>query len=144
MYAIPANNMEYPRRFRPYRVRALASANCQCWEAARALRAAPTFFKRIKIDDGGRGKENFVDGGLRCNDLTKQVLEDAKALVTVDWWGVLSVSEWVILEPLDLPELELLQVVQPPWVLSVRPRDDCLVGGSPTSIQSEIRPEVFL
>jgi predicted acylesterase/phospholipase RssA len=78
--AMPANNMEYPRRFRTYPVRALASANCQIWEAARATSAAPTFFKRIEIDDGSGGKEEFIDGGLRCNNPTKQVLEEAKAI----------------------------------------------------------------
>ena len=78
--AMPANNMEYPRRFRTYPVRALASANCQIWEAARATSAAPTVFKRIEIDDGSGGTEEFVDGGLRCNNPTKQVLEEAKAI----------------------------------------------------------------
>ena len=78
--ATPANNMEYPRRFRTYLVRALASANCQIWEAAQATSAAPTFFKRIEIDDGSGGTEEFVDGGLRCNNPTKQVFEEAKAI----------------------------------------------------------------
>jgi predicted acylesterase/phospholipase RssA len=78
--AMPASNMEYPRLFRTYPVRALASANYEIWEAARATSAAPTFFKRITIDDGTGGKDDFVDGGLRCNNPTKQVLEEAKTL----------------------------------------------------------------
>lgn len=71
--------MEYPRRFRTYPVRALEIADCQIWEAARATSATPTFFKRIEIEDGSGGKEEFRDGGLRCNNPTKQVLEEAKA-----------------------------------------------------------------
>jgi predicted acylesterase/phospholipase RssA len=78
--AMPARNMEYPRRFRTYPVRALASANCEIWEAARATSAAPTFFKRIAISDGSGGTDEFVDGGLRCNNPAKQVLEEAKAI----------------------------------------------------------------
>lgn len=78
--AMPANNLEYPRRFRTYPVRALGSANCEIWEAARATSAAPTFFKRIAISDGSGGKEEFIDGGLRCNNPTKQVLEEPKAI----------------------------------------------------------------
>ena len=70
--AVPANNMEYPRRFRTYEVRDNPSANCKIWEAARATTAAPTFFKRIDI-----GQEQFIDGGLRCNNPAKQVLEEA-------------------------------------------------------------------
>ncbi|KAF2477529.1 FabD/lysophospholipase-like protein [Lindgomyces ingoldianus] len=50
--AVPANSMAYPRLFRTYPVRALASANCRIWEAARATTAAPTFFKHIAI--GGK------------------------------------------------------------------------------------------
>jgi predicted acylesterase/phospholipase RssA len=76
--AMPANNMEYPRRFRTYPVRVLASANCEIWEAARATSAAPTFFKRIEIDDGSGGKEEFVDGGMGCNNPVNQVLAEAR------------------------------------------------------------------
>ena len=76
--AMPARNMEYPRRFRTYPVRALASANCEIWEAARATSAAPTFFKRIAISDGGGAKEEFIDGGLGCNNPVIQVLEEAR------------------------------------------------------------------
>src|SRR5947209_2389498 len=75
---MPARNMEYPRRFRTYPVRALASANCEIWEAARATSAAPTFFKRIAISDGGGAKEEFIDGGLGCNNPVIQVLEEAR------------------------------------------------------------------
>jgi predicted acylesterase/phospholipase RssA len=75
--AMPANNLEYPRQFRTYSVRENDSANCEIWEAARATSAAPTFFKRIAISDGSGVKEEFIDGGLGCNNPTKQVLEEA-------------------------------------------------------------------
>jgi predicted acylesterase/phospholipase RssA len=78
--AVPANNMAYTRRFRTYRVRANASANCRIWEAARATTAAPTFFKRIAIGEEGHAKEEFVDGGLGCNNPAKQVLDEARVI----------------------------------------------------------------
>jgi hypothetical protein len=59
-------------------VRTLASANCRIWEAARATTAAPTFFKRIAIGEEGRAKEEFIDGGVRCNNPANQVLEEAR------------------------------------------------------------------
>jgi len=70
--------MEHPRRFRTYPVRALASANCRIWEAARATTAAPTFFKRIAIGEEGQAREEFVDGGLKCNNPAIQVLQEAR------------------------------------------------------------------
>jgi predicted acylesterase/phospholipase RssA len=75
--AMPANSMAYTRRFRTYRVRANASANCRIWEAARATTAAPTFFKRIAIGENGHAKEDFIDGALRCNNPAKEVLDEA-------------------------------------------------------------------
>ena len=76
--AVPANNMAYPRRFRTYPVRTLASPNCRIWEAARATTAATTFFKRIAIGEEGQAKEEFLDGGLVCNNPANQVLEEAR------------------------------------------------------------------
>jgi len=78
--AVPANNMAYPRRFRTYSVRANASANCKIWEAARATTAAPVFFKRIDIGEEGQAKEQFIDGGLKCNNPANQVLEEARKI----------------------------------------------------------------
>lgn len=78
--AVPANNMEHPRRFRTYPVRALASTNCRIWEAARATTAAPTFFKRIAIGEEGQAKEEFIDGGLKCNNPALRVLEEARSI----------------------------------------------------------------
>lgn len=76
--AMPAKNLAHPRRFRTYEVRALASANCRIWEAARATTAAPTFFERIAIGEEGHAKEEFIDGGVRCNNPTELVLDEAR------------------------------------------------------------------
>jgi predicted acylesterase/phospholipase RssA len=76
--AMPAKNMAHPRRFRTYAVRELESANCKIWEAARATTAAPTIFKRIFIGEEGRAKEEFIDGGIRCNNPAIQVMEEAR------------------------------------------------------------------
>ncbi|KAF4546132.1 putative kinesin, partial [Lasiodiplodia theobromae] len=76
--AMPARNMEHPRLFRTYRVRENASVNCEIWEAARATTAAPTFFKRVTIGELGQVKEEFIDGGVRCNNPADEVLEEAR------------------------------------------------------------------
>ncbi|KAL8737672.1 MAG: hypothetical protein Q9190_008088, partial [Brigantiaea leucoxantha] len=60
-----------------YPVRENAGTNCKIWEAARATTAAPTFFKRITIADDGGAQEDFLDGGLRFNNPTRLVLEEA-------------------------------------------------------------------
>ncbi|KAL8992272.1 MAG: hypothetical protein Q9169_007232, partial [Polycauliona sp. 2 TL-2023] len=60
-----------------YTVRENASSNCKIWEAARATTAAPTFFKRITIADSDGGKEDFLDGGVRWNNPTPLVLDEA-------------------------------------------------------------------
>ena len=78
--AMPAKNMAHPRRFRTYEVRENASPDCFIWEAARATTAAPTFFKRISIGEEGRAKEEFIDGGVRCNNPTDQVIEEARTI----------------------------------------------------------------
>jgi len=49
---------------------------CKIWQAARATSAAPTFFKRIKI---GR-KQEYIDGGMGCNNPSEVVLDEAKVL----------------------------------------------------------------
>ena len=76
--ATPAKNQERTRRFRSYRVRNFESTNCKIWEAARATTAAPTFFKRIHIGEKNQAQEEFVDGGLRCNNPTWEVIEEAR------------------------------------------------------------------
>src|SRR2546430_8249990 len=75
---MPAIDMAYPRRFRTYKVRNNASANCKVWEAARATTAAPTFFKRIAIGETGQIREQFIDAGIKCNNPTKVVMEEAR------------------------------------------------------------------
>jgi len=76
--AMPALNISSPRLFRTYVVRENRSYNCPIWQAARATSAAPTFFKRICIGEKG-SEEEFIDGGLGCNNPVKQVLEEAEA-----------------------------------------------------------------
>ena len=78
--AMPAQNMAHPRCFRSYSVRENTSPNCLIWEAARATTAAPTFFKSIAIGEEDRVKELFIDGRLRCNNPSNQVLDEADAL----------------------------------------------------------------
>ena len=77
MCAVPAADMAHPRLFRSYQARENASTNCKIWEAARATTAAPTFFKRITIADDGGAQEDFLDGGLRFNNPSRLVLEEA-------------------------------------------------------------------
>lgn len=82
--AMPAKNMAHPRRFRTYQVRENSGPNCFIWEACRATTAAPTIFKRISIGEEGCAKEEFIDGGIRCNNPTNQVIEEAQVLFEDD------------------------------------------------------------
>jgi predicted acylesterase/phospholipase RssA len=75
---MPALNISSPRLFRTYMVRENRSYNCSIWQAARATSAAPTFFTRIRIGEKDM-EEEFIDGGLGCNNPVKQVLEEAEA-----------------------------------------------------------------
>ena len=70
--ATPTQDLSKPRRFRTYRVREHASADCFIWQAARATTAAPTFFKPIEPS-----KETIVDAGLGCNNPTDCILKEA-------------------------------------------------------------------
>ncbi|KIJ50301.1 hypothetical protein M422DRAFT_159868 [Sphaerobolus stellatus SS14] len=54
--------------------------NCMIWEAARATSAAPRFFERISIAGPGYPKQSYIDGGLGCNNPTKQILEEARLI----------------------------------------------------------------
>jgi predicted acylesterase/phospholipase RssA len=76
---MPALHMSQPRLFRTYTVRENRSYDCPIWQAARATSAAPTFFKRIRIGEKGL-EEEFIDGGLGCNNPVKQVLEETEAI----------------------------------------------------------------
>ena len=73
-------NLRFPRLFRSYRVEKNESANCKIWEAIRGTMAHPKLFKPISIASVGGIEEYFVDGGLRCNNPSKQVLNEAKSL----------------------------------------------------------------
>ncbi|KIJ49334.1 hypothetical protein M422DRAFT_161231 [Sphaerobolus stellatus SS14] len=81
--AIPPDNMAVPRRFRTYRVARNESTNCMIWEAARATTAAPTFFKAMEIPGVGGIRERFCDAGLRCNNPSWEVLNEAKEIFGV-------------------------------------------------------------
>jgi hypothetical protein len=79
--AMPARNMAHPQRFRTYPARANAGPDCAIWEAVRATTAAPTFFKRIAIAAGaGHAPLEFVDGGMRCNNPVRKVMDEAHAV----------------------------------------------------------------
>jgi len=56
------------------------STNCKIWEAIRATMAHPRLFKPISISGVGGIEECFVDGGIRCNNPSKQVLSEAQSL----------------------------------------------------------------
>jgi hypothetical protein len=79
--AMPARNMAHPQRFRTYAVRANAGPDCLIWQAARATTAAPTFFKRIAVPAAaGHAPQEFVDGGIRCNNPVREVMHEARAV----------------------------------------------------------------
>ncbi|KAG5716586.1 Calcium-independent phospholipase A2-gamma [Termitomyces sp. T112] len=80
--AMSAQNMAHPRLFRSYEVRSNAEYNAKIWEVARATSAAPRFFKCIKV--GAEPKEEFVDGGLMCNNPTAEVLREAQNTYGID------------------------------------------------------------
>src|SRR6266481_2346542 len=66
-------NAQLPRLFRTYQAPKYPAPNCTIWEAVRATSAAPTFFKRIVIDG-----EQYVGGGMGCNNPVQQVLQEAE------------------------------------------------------------------
>jgi len=89
--ATPALHMSSPRLFRTYLVRENESYNCPIWQAARATSAAPTFFKRIHIGEKGL-EEEFIDGGLGCNNPIKQVLLETEAISGSDQYVACIIS----------------------------------------------------
>ncbi|KAG9088978.1 hypothetical protein FS749_001709 [Ceratobasidium sp. UAMH 11750] len=74
--AVMADNATTPDRLRTYTVLRNPSPNCAIWEAARATSAAPSFFKPAVITQTGL-ETRYVDGGLRCNNPTKQLIAEA-------------------------------------------------------------------
>ena len=63
-----------PVLLRTYRSREIP-LDCKIWEAARATSAGPTFFKRVEIKG-----QPFIDGGIGCNNPSRLLLDEAKAL----------------------------------------------------------------
>jgi hypothetical protein len=58
-----------PVLFRTYNT----ASNVRIWEALRATSAAPGFFDRIRI-----GEEDYVDGGLGCNNPAEEVYQEGR------------------------------------------------------------------
>jgi len=65
-----------PYTFRTWETAKTPSHNCCIWEACRATAAAPRFFKPISIGDHNL-QEEYVDGGLGCNNPVKTLLKEA-------------------------------------------------------------------
>ena len=78
--AMPGNNMQYPCRFRTYRVERNETDNCKIWEAARATAATPMLFKGIEISGLGGIKEFFIGGGIKCNNPAKEVVDETSQI----------------------------------------------------------------
>lgn len=75
--AVPALHINnQPTLFRTWLAKKNPEYNCTIWEAALATSAAPTFFERIYIGDEGM-KEEFIDGGLGCNNPVRCLVEEA-------------------------------------------------------------------
>lgn len=84
MCIVVASNIEYPRRFRSYKVRKNPEINCVIWEATRTTTAAPTFFKRISIIEPGQIAEDFLDTSIKCNNPAEEVIEEARLVFKDD------------------------------------------------------------
>jgi hypothetical protein len=89
--AMPALHMSSPRLFCTYLVRENQSYNCPIWQAVRATSALPTLFKRIRIGEKGL-EEEFIDGGLGCNNPIKQVLLETEAIFGSDQYVACIIS----------------------------------------------------
>ncbi len=77
--AMPARNMAHPQRIRTYYARTNAGPDCLIWEAARATTAAPMLFKRIAIaGERGHAPQEYIDGGVRCNNPVREVIDEAR------------------------------------------------------------------
>lgn len=75
--AMPAPSIGRPRLFRTYKVSENQGYNCAIWQAARATSAAPLFFKSMLIGEKG-SQEQFIDGGLGCNNPIAQIIQEAE------------------------------------------------------------------
>lgn len=72
--------MAQTQLFRSYSVPGYSYTTCEIWEAARATSAAPVIFKPISISGPGEGTKEFIDAGLRCNNPTREMLEEASLI----------------------------------------------------------------
>jgi len=75
--AMSEKNMRFPTLFRSWIPPANASYNCTIVEATRATTAAPSVFKAVKL---GHRQQRYLDGGFRCNNPVKYVLEEAQSV----------------------------------------------------------------
>lgn len=69
--------MAHTQLFRSYSVPGYSYTTCEIWQAARATTAAPVIFKAISIGEPGKAAKKFIDAGLRCNNPTREMLEEA-------------------------------------------------------------------
>ena len=74
---MPAGSLTSPFLFRTWIPAANQTYNCTIVEAARATTAGPTFFKGIEFGEPIR--QRYVDGGLRCNNPVKHVIDEARS-----------------------------------------------------------------
>ena len=73
-----AGNLRFPTLFRSWLPSSNQNYHCSIVQAARATTAAPTFFKAIEF--GHPTAQRYLDGGLRCNNPVKYVVEEARSL----------------------------------------------------------------
>lgn len=76
---MPALHVSHiPTLFRTWKAAKNPGLNPHIWEAGRATSAAPRFFKRVLIGDPNC-QEEFVDGGLGCNNPVQSLIGEATA-----------------------------------------------------------------
>jgi len=76
---MPAGHIAHPTLFRSWRASKNPTFNCTVVEAVRATSADPTLFKGIDIGEKNL-KERYLDGGLRCNNPVRYVLQEAQSV----------------------------------------------------------------
>ena len=76
--AMLAGNMRFPTLLRSWVPPSNQNYNCSIVQAARATTAGPTFFKAVEF--GHPTTQRYLDGGLRCNNPVKYVVEEARSL----------------------------------------------------------------
>src|SRR5258705_4764506 len=72
--AVPAGHMAHPTLFRSWAASKNPTFDCTIVEAVRATSADPTLFKGIDIGQQNL-KVRYLDGGLRCNNPVRYVLQ---------------------------------------------------------------------